>query len=165
MTLERLWAGWRATYLADVVSAPPPEQCLFCGLGEAEPDAALVVARDEHVFTALNAFPYTSGHVMVAPLGHEADLDALETEVANALMAMTQRATAAVRSAYAPDGINVGMNLGRAAGAGIPGHLHVHVLPRWVGDTNFMTSVAETRVMPEALTTTLERLREAWPQS
>jgi ATP adenylyltransferase len=167
MSLERLWAGWRSAYIAEVVAVPPgsasPEDCLFCVLGAATPDEAQIVARDETTFAVLNAYPYTSGHVMVAPLRHEGALDGLDRDEANAVMAMTQRATAAVRTAYAPDGINVGMNLGRAAGAGVPGHLHVHVLPRWVGDTNFMTSVAETRVMPESLTTTLERLRAAWP--
>ena len=167
MSLERLWAGWRAEYIAEVVAAPldveAPDACLFCALGAAPPDEAQIVARDETSFAVLNAYPYTSGHLMVSPLRHEGDLDGLDRDEANAVMAMTQRATTAVRTAYAPDGINVGMNLGRAAGAGVPGHLHVHVLPRWVGDTNFMTSVAETRVMPEALTTTLERLRAAWP--
>lgn len=163
MSLDRLWAGWRSSYIDGVLGTPPDDGCLFCGLAQRPPDEAQVVARDELTFALLNAFPYTSGHLMVAPLRHEADLDALDETEASALMVMTQRATAALRRAYAPEGINVGMNLGRAAGAGVPGHLHVHVLPRWVGDTNFMTSVAETRVMPEALGRTLERLREAWP--
>ena len=167
MSLERLWAGWRADYIAEVVAAPADAteapDCLFCVLGAGPPDESQIVARDATTFAVLNAYPYTSGHLMVVPLRHVADLDALDPDEANALMAMTQRATTAVRTAYGPEGINVGMNLGRAAGAGVPGHLHVHVLPRWLGDTNFMTSVAETRVMPEALTTTLERLRAAWP--
>jgi len=167
MSLERLWAGWRAEYITEVVAAQldvaASDDCLFCALGVASPEESWIVARDETTFVVLNAYPYTSGHLMVVPLRHEGALDGLDRDEANAVMAMTQRAATAVRSAYAPDGINVGMNLGRAAGAGVPGHLHVHVLPRWVGDTNFMTSVAETRVMPESLTTTLERLRAAWP--
>lgn len=163
MTLDRLWAGWRSTYIDGVVATPPADECLFCSLSLAPPDEAQLVARDETMFAVLNAYPYTSGHVMVAPLRHEADLDGLDVDEANALIAMTQHATTAVRTAYSPDGINVGMNLGRAAGAGIPGHLHVHVLPRWSGDTNFMTSVAEARVLPEPLATTLEKLRSAWP--
>jgi ATP adenylyltransferase len=167
MSLERLWAGWRAQYITEVVTAALDAEasadCLFCALGVASPEESRTVAHDETTFAVLNAYPYTSGHVMVAPLRHEGNLDGLDRDEANAVMAMIQRATVAVRAAYAPDGINVGMNLGRAAGAGVPGHLHVHVLPRWVGDTNFMTSVAETRVMPESLTTTLERLRAAWP--
>jgi ATP adenylyltransferase len=167
MSLERLWAGWRAEYIAEVVAATPAveatDDCLFCGLGAAPTEGSQIVARDETTFAVLNAYPYTSGHLMVAPLRHEGDLDGLDRHEANAVMAMTQQATTAVRTAYGPDGINVGMNLGRAAGAGVPGHLHVHVLPRWVGDTNFMTSIAEARVMPESLTATLERLRAAWP--
>jgi ATP adenylyltransferase len=136
---------------------------LFCGLASAPPDEAQVVAVDDRVFAALNAYPYTSGHVMVAPRRHEADLEMLDDADAAALMEMIRRATTAIKAAYRPDGINIGMNLGRAAGAGVPGHLHAHVLPRWVGDTNFMTAVAEARVLPEPLAATLERLRGAWP--
>ena len=113
----------------------------------------------------LNLYPYTSGHLMVAPLRHVGDLEALTTDEAGELMDLTRRATVAVKAAYEPDGVNVGMNLGRAAGAGVPGHLHVHVLPRWVGDTNFMTSVAEARVLPEPLTRTFERLGTSWPDT
>ena len=145
MSLERLWAGWRAPYLSEVTAdARPAEECLFCRLAAADPDEAFVVARDERAFVVLNAYPYTSGHVMVAPLRHEGELEALPQDDATALMHLTQRATAAVKRAYAPEGLNVGVNLGAAAGAGVPGHLHVHVVPRWTADT------------------TLERLRDAW---
>jgi ATP adenylyltransferase len=163
VSLERLWAGWRSEYVGSV--GPPEEQldCLFCALAKMPDDEALVVSRDERAFAVLNLYPYTSGHLMVAPTHHEGELDALDEADAAALMHMTQRATAAAKTAYGPDGVNVGMNLGRAAGAGIPGHLHVHVVPRWVGDTNFMTSVAEARVLPESLDATLDRLRKAWP--
>ena len=160
MSLDRLWAGWRSAYIERVTTAEPDE-CLFCAL--ARGDDSQLLAREPRAFAVLNAYPYTSGHLMVAPVAHEADLDALSDDVAAALMWMTQRATAAVKAAYRPDGVNVGMNLGRAAGAGVPGHLHVHVLPRWVADTNFMTSIAEARVLPEDLATTYERLRAAWP--
>src|SRR5262249_32903476 len=102
------------------------------------------------------------GHVMVAPLRHEGDLEALPADDAAALMHLTQRATAAVKLAYAPEGVNVGIILGAAAGAGVPGHLHVHVVPRWTADTNFMTAIAETRVLPEPLSATLAKLRTAW---
>jgi ATP adenylyltransferase len=163
MTLERLWAGWRAEYVDRVGPEDPQGECLFCTLAESPPDEAYVVARSDRTFAVLNAFPYTSGHLMVAPLSHEADLEALGPEDAAALMSMTQRACVAVKAAYSPDGLNVGMNLGRAAGAGIPGHLHLHVVPRWSGDTNFMTTAAEVRVLPESLPATLERLRTAWP--
>jgi ATP adenylyltransferase len=162
MTHERLWAGWRAEYVGSVGAPDDRDECLFCVLAAADDDKALVVAREERTFTVLNLFPYTAGHVLVAPVSHVGELEALSPDDAVALMAMTQRATAAIKAAYRPDGVNVGMNLGRAAGAGVPGHLHAHVLPRWVGDTNFMTAVAETRVLPEALGTTLERLRAAW---
>jgi ATP adenylyltransferase len=163
MSLERLWAGWRAPYLNEVTGdAPRTDECLFCRLAAADPDEAFVVFRDERAFVVLNAYPYTSGHLMVAPFTHESELERLDADDASALMAMTQRATAAVKRAYRPDGVNVGMNLGRAAGAGVPDHLHIHVLPRWVGDTNFMTSIAEARVLPEALPETLDRLRAAW---
>lgn len=167
MSLERLWAGWRSEYVDGVANAPSDEQpgdgCVMCRLAAADPDEALVVTRDEHAFAVLNAYPYTSGHLMVAPLRHVAELDALTADEAGSVMAMTQRATTAIRTAYCPDGQNFGANIGRAAGAGVPGHLHVHVLPRWAGDTNFLTSVAEARVLPETLTGSWERLRAAWP--
>ena len=163
MPLERLWAGWRAPYLDEVSGAAPrAEGCLFCRLAAADPDEAYVVARDDRAFVVLNAYPYTSGHVMVAPLRHEGDLEVLSADDATALMHLTQRAVAAVKGAYSPEGVNVGVNLGAAAGAGVPGHLHVHVVPRWSADTNFMTAIAETRVLPESLAATLARLREAW---
>lgn len=162
MSLDRLWAGWRSAYIERVTTAEPDE-CLFCALAAAADDEGLIVARAPLAFAALNAYPYTSGHLMVVPLRHVGELEALRADEAGALIGMTQHATAAMKAAYQPDGVNVGMNLGRAAGAGVPGHLHLHVLPRWVGDTNFMTSVAEARVLPEALDRSLEKLRAAWP--
>jgi len=162
MTLERLWAGWRAGYIETVVTAPAADECLFCILARSDDDEAQILARDDLVYAVLNAYPYTSGHLMVVPVRHEERLDALTADEAGAVMAMTQRATAAVQAAYRPEGINVGINLGRAAGAGVPGHLHIHVVPRWLGDTNFMTSVAETRVLPEPLSRSCERLRSEW---
>ena len=166
MTLERLWAGWRATYIEGVATQPPPEgdhECLFERLSREPDDVSLVLARNEHAFAVLNAYPYTSGHLMVAPLRHESTLAALSREEAAAVMSLVQDANVAVLAAYTPDGINVGANIGRAAGAGIPGHVHVHVLPRWAGDTNFMTAVADTRVLPEPLGVTWEKLRAHWP--
>jgi diadenosine tetraphosphate (Ap4A) HIT family hydrolase len=166
VTLERLWAGWRATYIEGVATQPAPEGaegCLFERLAAAPDDDALVLARNEHAFAVMNAYPYTSGHLMVAPLRHESTLAGLSRDEAAAVMTLVQDANVAVYAAYRPDGINVGANIGRAAGAGIPGHVHVHVLPRWAGDTNFMTAVAEARVLPEPLTTSFAKLRAEWP--
>ena len=167
MTLERLWAGWRSAYVtsAAMTLSTGPDDCLFCALASAPDDESLVVARDELVFAVMNAYPYASGHLMVAPFRHEAELENLKSDEATAVMTMTQRAVSALKSAYAPDGINAGLNLGRPAGAGVPGHVHVHVLPRWTGDTNFMTAVAETRVLPEDLRTSWEKVRDAWPKT
>jgi diadenosine tetraphosphate (Ap4A) HIT family hydrolase len=166
VSLERIWAGWRSAYIEGVAAtlAGDVDGCLFCDLvAAADPDESLVIARDEHVFAVMNAYPYVSGHLMIAPLRHEGELDGLRPGEASALMAMTQRATTALKTAYRPHGLNVGVNLGRAAGAGVPGHVHLHALPRWNGDTNFMTSVAEARVLPEDLRTSWRKLRDAWP--
>ncbi len=164
--LDRLWAGWRAVYLEKVTTEPPPsgvDNCLFERLA-AEPDTdALVLARNEHAFAVMNAYPYTSGHLMVVPLRHEATLAGLSRDEAGAVMTLVQDANVAVTAAFRPDGINVGANIGRAGGAGVPDHVHVHVLPRWAGDTNFMTTVAETRVLPESLGVSYERLAAHWP--
>jgi ATP adenylyltransferase len=164
VSVERLWAGWRASYIEGVANAESPDHgCIFCALGSTTGDDGQVIARASLSFAVLNRYPYSSGHLMVAPHRHVGDLESLTIEEANALMAMTRQATVALKTAYQPDGVNVGLNLGRAAGAGVPGHLHVHVVPRWVGDTNFMTSVADTRVLPEPLSRSFERLRAAWP--
>jgi diadenosine tetraphosphate (Ap4A) HIT family hydrolase len=165
--LEHLWAGWRSDYIAGIDAEPErprPEGCLFCGLLALDDAEALILERAEHSFAVMNAYPYTSGHVMVAPVRHVGSITDLDAEEAAALMHGVQRATATLESVYAPEGINVGVNIGRAAGAGIPGHVHVHVLPRWNGDTNFMTAVAEVRVLPESLRESYDRLRAAWPR-
>jgi ATP adenylyltransferase len=163
VSLDRLWAGWRIAYIDGVATQPEPDECLFCTLAVLDDAEGLVVARGEHAFVVLNAYPYTSGHLMVAPIRHESELDGLDADEAAEIMALTQQATTALKAAYHPDGMNVGVNLGRAAGAGITGHVHVHALARWNGDTNFMTSVAEARVIPEDLRATWEKLRAAWP--
>ena len=134
-------------------------------LANAPDEEGFVVARGELTFAVMNAFPYTSGHLMVAPLRHEAELEGLDADEAASAMETTQRAVRALKTAYTPHGLNVGVNLGRPAGAGVPGHVHLHVLPRWNGDTNFMTTVAETRVLPEDLHTSWEKVRAAWPSS
>ncbi len=143
------------------------ERCVFCRIlasGRSDEDTH-VVWRDPggQVAALLNAYPYATGHLMVMPLRHTGELETLAGAEAAALWSGVAAAVAAQKAAYHPDGLNVGVNLGRAAGAGVPGHLHVHVLPRWVGDSNFMTSVAETRVLPEALSVTADKVRRAWP--
>lgn len=164
MSLERLWAGWRSTYIEGVANVDPPaDGCLFCALRDGTGGDDQVVTRGALTFAVLNLYPYTSGHLLVVPNRHVSDLEALTADEATALITMAQQATVAVKAAYHPDGVNLGVNLGRAAGAGVPGHLHVHVVPRWIGDTNFLTSVAEARVLPEALSRSIEKLRAAWP--
>jgi ATP adenylyltransferase len=164
MSLDRLWAGWRSAYIEGVAAEPEgPDGCLMCDLAAADPDEALVVTGNELAFAVMNAYPYTSGHVMLAPRRHEAELDGLDPDEGAALMRLAQQATTALKVAYRPQGINVGVNVGRAAGAGVPGHVHFHALPRWNGDTNFMTSIAEARVLPEDLRTSWRKLKDAWP--
>jgi ATP adenylyltransferase len=137
---------------------------VFCRLAEAgDRAAALVLEVTRTTLTVMNLFPYGSGHLLIAPRRHVADLEALDAGEAGDFVAAQQRAVRALKMAYEPDGLNLGANLGRAAGAGIPDHLHVHVLPRWSGDTNFMTSVAEVRVLPEDLRTGYEKIHAAWP--
>jgi ATP adenylyltransferase len=164
MALERLDASWRRRYVEQASTGEAPEDsCIFCALAEAAIDEdSGVVDRDATSFVVLNAFPYGSGHVLVLPRRHVAAIDELDAAESAGLWQATTRALRAVTAAYQPDGANLGANLGRAAGAGIPGHLHLHVLPRWGGDTNFMTSVAETRVLPESLAVSFEKLRAAY---
>jgi ATP adenylyltransferase len=189
--LDHLWAGWRGEYIAtttdngapDAPSAaasvepspseastgpsPGADRCVFCRIlaSGADDDDTNVVWRHPSglIVALLNAYPYATGHLMVMPARHTGDLETLEANEHAELWAGVTAAVRAVKAAYRPDGCNVGANLGRAAGAGVPGHLHVHVLPRWAGDTNFMTSVANARVLPEALAVTAEKLRRAWP--
>ena len=163
--LERLWAGWRSPYLAEVPAEHDDDACVFCYIFASDEADSQVVWRDDLCAVVLNAYPYTSGHLLVMPVRHVPDLDDLDAgDEAPALWAALACSVQAVRSAYNPDGLNLGANLGRSAGAGVPGHFHVHVVPRWNGDTNFMTTVAETRVLPEALPQTLEKIRAAWPE-
>ena len=187
--MDYLWTPWRYAYLVDAdpdapkggrkgvpeaLSAWPGDcDCVFCnliaatqfavehGMTPADADrAANIVLRAEHSFICLNAFPYTSGHVMIVPYAHQETLAALEQEAALEMMKLAQRTDAVLRHVYSPQGINMGINLGQAAGAGIAAHLHLHALPRWLGDSNFMTVIAETRVLPELLDTTWQRLRQ-----
>ena len=154
--MDVLWAPWRMAY----IGAPKEPGCIFCSL-PAAPDqqAALVLARTVHSIVLLNRFPYQNGHVMVAPLRHTAELGQLPTEEHTELAEVLRRSLALLQSSFRPDGMNVGMNLGSAAGAGITDHLHWHLVPRWIGDTNFMPLIGEVRCMPEHLTALWSRLR------
>lgn len=168
-SLDRLWAGWRSEYIESVSGKPPPkaDNCVFCNLlSSGEPDeVTYIVWRHPGglAFAILNAYPYASGHLMVMPTRHVGELEAMTSEESKAVWEGLTQAVLALKSAYGPDGLNIGANLGRSAGAGIPGHFHMHVVPRWTGDTNFMTSVANARVLPEALSVTAEKVRAAWP--
>ena len=164
MPLERLFAGWRRSYVEGATAAGEADQgCVFCGLSDGPVDDSTgVVDLDELAFVVLNAYPYGSGHVLVLPRRHVAGIPELTPAESAALWRATTRALRAIEVAYAPDGANLGANLGWAGGAGIPGHLHLHALPRWGGDTNFMTAVAETRVLPEDLGDTFVKLRDAF---
>jgi ATP adenylyltransferase len=156
--MDYLWTPWRYRYIAD---EKKDNGCVFCDALAANDDAAtLIVLRAEKNFIILNRYPYTSGHVMVVPYTHLGDLPSADTTTLAEMMRLAQRVQVALEETYHPQGYNIGMNLGRAAGAGIIGHLHLHVLPRWAGDANFMTVVGETRVEPEELSTTYERLRK-----
>lgn len=174
MTLGRLWAGWRMAYVSAAGEQDAPETsggdvagCVLCRIvaGDEPDDQTHVVRRTASWVAVLNAFPYASGHLMVVPVRHVGELEELSDGEAAALWRGVTGSVVALKSAYRPEGINVGFNLGRAAGAGIPGHLHAHVVPRWNGDTNFMTALAEVRVLPEALPDTWARLRRAWPDA
>jgi ATP adenylyltransferase len=157
--VDHLWSPWRLTY---VTSEKPSTGCIFCkpdpntvSDGERDP---LIVYDGSLAYVILNRYPYNNGHVMVVPRRHAATLVDLSIEELNEVALLTQRSEAALREAYRLEGINVGLNLGRPSGGGVPGHLHVHLVPRWTGDTNFMTVFGETRVLPEDLASSASRL-------
>ena len=155
--MERLIRPWRMDY----VGSPKEEACFFClAIASSDDAGRLVVARSPTAIAILNRYPYNSGHVMVAPLRHVPELADLSVEERSGVMELVTETVGVLQEEMNPDGCNVGINLGRAAGAGVPGHLHVHAVPRWVGDTNFMPVVGETMVLPEALETTQRRLHQ-----
>ena len=159
--MQRLWSPWRSAYIDSGGPDSKDIGCVFCYLRDHADDDQqnYVLHRGSHNFVVLNLYPYISGHLMVVPYDHVGELDGASKETTDEMMDLAKRAQTALRSAYSPEGYNLGMNLGKAAGAGIADHLHIHVLPRWAGDTNFMTSAAETRVLPEDLATTYQKLR------
>jgi ATP adenylyltransferase len=157
--MDYLWTPWRFPYMAQVYEGKQPE-CIFCdALKRNQDEETLIVYRGKKTFVILNRFPYTSGHVMIVPYAHVAELNLCEPGALAEMMELAQRMESVFRQNYRSDGMNMGMNLGRAAGAGVTGHLHLHMLPRWIGDCNFMTVIGETRVHPEELKTTFEKLR------
>jgi ATP adenylyltransferase len=153
--VKQLWAPWRLEYIRQADELPG---CLFC-----EPEEGLVVAREEEAFVLVNRFPYSSGHVMVAPARHVGELGGLTGEEALGIHRLAARAVEALGREYGADGYNLGWNLGRVAGAGVVDHVHLHVVPRWAGDTNFMPVLADTKVLPEHLLETRARLAAGWP--
>ena len=161
--MDRLWAPWRALYVEAAATGDAGSSCFLCAYaaGGTEADRH-VLHRWRHWYAVLNAFPYTNGHLMLALARHHEGFSGLEPEEGAELAAALGACEAAVRETYRPHGLNVGVNMGRAAGAGAVGHLHVHLLPRWEGDTNFMTAVGETRVLPEGLDASAARLRAAF---
>lgn len=158
--MDYLWAPWRIAYFQDPF---PVEGCLFCWAPQQEDSPTnLVVYRSRHAYAMLNRYPYTSAHLMIVPYQHTNDLAHLAAEVWLDIIRLTQQALQVLQEVYRPQGFNVGFNLGKAAGAGIIEHVHLHVVPRWTGDTNFMTTLAYARVLPEALDVTFEKVRAAW---
>ncbi len=154
--MDSLWSPWRYKYVSQTAGS---ESCIFCDKAKEQRDREnWILHRGKWNFVLLNLYPYTSGHLMIAPYSHVAELGKLPAEALGEMMALAQRAESALRDAYHPDGMNIGMNLGKAAGAGVAGHVHLHVLPRWFADSNFMTTIGETRVMPEDLETTFSKL-------
>jgi ATP adenylyltransferase len=158
MSGQRLWAPWRMSY---VQGDRKDEGCIFCLAAESsDDDGRLVIHRGERCLVMLNAFPYNSGHLMVFPHRHVASIEDLDEDELLELMTLTRRALRAVRDAYAPDGFNLGVNEGKIAGAGFADHVHLHVVPRWAADSNFMAVTADTRVLPQSLEDSYSRLRE-----
>ena len=157
--MDILWSPWRYNYITGT-GAAKPSGCVFCNIlnNSASDEENFILKRAEFNFVILNIYPYTSGHLMVVPYEHLATLDAASKQTTDEMMDLTKSAQTAISNVYSPTGLNLGMNLGKAAGAGVDGHIHMHILPRWVGDANFMTAIGETRTMPETLTTTYEKL-------
>jgi ATP adenylyltransferase len=161
--VDYLWSPWRYQYLT---GPKKPDGCIFCAMAAEDRDEEnLIVHRATHNFIVLNLYPYTSGHLMVVPFAHAARLGEIDEASATEMMSLVRLSERNLFSIYRPEGMNVGMNIGESAGAGIAGHIHMHVLPRWHADANFMTTVAETRMLPEDLAVTWRRVREAFLRS
>jgi ATP adenylyltransferase len=160
MGMENMWSPWRMKYIIDAANSG---ECVFCSAPtRADGVENLIVHRGKSVYAILNLYPYTSGHLMVVPFAHVASIEDLPIETRHEFMEMTSEAIGILRKVYQPEGFNIGINMGSAAGAGIAEHVHIHIVPRWAGDTNFMSIVGETRVLPEELEETFKRISAAW---
>jgi ATP adenylyltransferase len=158
--MKHLWSPWRMTYLEN---HEKEEGCVFCNAQAKEDSAANLIAyRGERAYVILNRYPYTSGHLMVVPLDHKPDLEQLDPQTRAEMMELTARCMSVLRVAYNPQAFNMGANIGEAAGAGVVGHVHIHIVPRWNGDTNFMSTLGETRVLPESLEDAYRKIRVAF---
>lgn len=161
--MDLLWSPWRYDYIKGGENEPPADStgCVFCDILQhpATDEEKFILHRAGFNFVILNIYPYISGHLMVVPYDHLADLDEAGKQTTDELMDLTKQCQSALREVYNPNGINIGMNLGKAAGAGVASHIHQHILPRWIGDVNFMTSVGQTRTIPEELQTTYNKLK------
>lgn len=160
--MDHLWSPWRMKYIR---RQKTPKGCVFCDTVQKEDkEDNLIVVRGERAFVILNRYPYTSGHIMIVPFDHVDTFDKMDEETCAEVMLLIRQGISALNRVYKPDGYNMGANLGASAGAGIKNHIHFHLVPRWDGDTNYMTSIGGTRVLPEDLSETLERLKNAWPK-
>jgi ATP adenylyltransferase len=158
--MDRIWSPWRYAYVSE---AGPGDACIFCEKASQDRDSAnYIVYRGEKNFLLLNLYPYTTGHLMIAPYEHVATLGETQPGTLEEMTALARASEQRLRALYRPLGLNIGMNIGECAGAGVAGHIHMHVVPRWPGDSSFMTTVGETRVLPEALEITYEKLRRAF---
>ena len=156
--MKRIWAPWRMKFIEKHGSG-----CVFCEIrGQARDEENLIVFRGQKAFVILNRFPYTSGHVLIVANAHKPSIENLETDARAEMMELATKAMRVLRAVYQPDAFNLGANIGKAAGAGIEGHVHLHIVPRWSGDANFMMTVAETKIMPEALDETYRRVCSEW---
>jgi ATP adenylyltransferase len=157
--MDYLWTPWRYAY---VTAAQKISGCIFCDLPKLGNDGqARIVSRGEHCYIVLNTYPYTPGHVMIVPFAHLDELQKLPSSAAHEMIDLSQKMEKVLRQLYTPDGVNLGMNIGKAAGAGVAGHIHMHALPRWVADANFVSVVGETRILPETLDLTYDRIKRA----
>lgn len=160
--MDVLWSPWRYSYIKSAATDSEIRKsiCVFCEIQQTDNDASrFILHRAKYNYVVLNIYPYITGHLLIVPYEHIGDLEIAAKEITDEMMDLTKRAQTALREAYQPHGFNLGMNLGRAAGAGVANHIHMHIMPRWSGDANFVTTVGETRVIPEDLQTTYEKLQ------